>query len=115
MNFNYLRVNFGEDEAFITELLRNMAADIDKKMKELEASVLQNNPGQCHRIIHNLKASMEMIALKPVILHLEAIDKEARPGRDIHGFADQVREIAALWKTARAEIMEYCENKAGKA
>jgi len=115
MNFNYLRVNFGEDEVFIVELLRNMAADIDSKMKELETSVLQNNPGQCHRIIHNLKSSMEMIALNPVILHLEAIDKEARPGHDIHGFSDQVREITALWETARAEIMEYCENKAGKA
>jgi hypothetical protein len=114
MNFNYLRINFGEDEAFIVELLRNMIPDIDLKIEELEKCVLQNNPEQCHRLIHNLKASMEMIALVPVIQRLKAIDKEARLGKDLHIFTDNVREISALWELAREDIRKYCEKKAAK-
>ncbi len=114
MNFNYLRINFGEDEEFIIELLRNMIPDIDLKIENLERSVLQNNPEQSHRLIHNLKASMEMISLNPVIQRLKAIDKEARQGKDLHVFTDKVREISALWEAAREDIRQYCERKTGK-
>lgn len=112
MNFNYLRSNFGEDEDFIVELLCNMLPDIDLKIKELEKSVLQNNPDQCHHLIHNLKTSMEMIDLGPLINHLQEIDKEARLGKDLSVFIDNVHKITTLWEIGRAEIMEYIENKA---
>jgi len=114
MNFNYLRINFGEDEAFIVELLCNMSPDIDVKIEKLEKSVLQNNPVQCHKLIHNLKASMAMISLDPVIQHLKAIDEKARQGKDLHVFSDNVREISALWEAAREGIRQYCEKKRGK-
>ncbi len=113
MNFNYLRINFGEDEEFIVELLRSMIPDIDLKIEELEISVLQNNSGQCHRLIHNLKSSMAMLSLDSVIQQLNAIDKEARQGKNLHVFSDNVREIAALWEAAKEDIHQYCEKKRG--
>jgi len=115
MNLSYLRSNFGEDEDFIVELLRNLMPDIDLKIKELEKSVLQNNPDRCHHLIHNLKTSMEMIDLNTLVNHLKEIDKGAKLGKDLSIFIDNVRKILTLWEIGKAEIMEYIENNAGKA
>lgn len=106
INISYLKENFGDDEAFLKEMLATMAEELPNRMESLGQAVNKDQPEAAREAAHSMKSPLQMLGLDDLLAKIKTIEDAGKAGESMAHYKDLMMQANAQFEQVRKELNE---------